>query len=99
MNFKMRLDLIRFYYITNNSPIGALPKYKKENKLKENPCNPSSIVKLIQKFEKTYSLYNLPRYGRKLLLCERIPVAKEAIDTTTSNENQSTSTRKVSLST
>ena len=76
MNFKMRLDLIRFYYITNNSPIGALPKYKKENKLKENPCNPSSIVKLIQKFEKTYSL------------CERIPAVKEAIDATSNENNQ-----------
>ena len=48
----MRLDLIRFYYISNNNPIGAFRKYKKENKLKENPCNPSYIVKLKQKFKK-----------------------------------------------
>ena len=73
MDLKIRLDLIRFYYISNNSPIGALCKYKKKNELKENPCNPSSIVKLIQKIEKTYSLHDLPRSGRKSLLCERIP--------------------------
>jgi len=91
----MRLDLIRFYYMSNNSPIGALRKYKKENKLKENPSNPSSIVKLIQKFEKTFFLHDLRRSGRKSLLCERMPAVKEAIDAT-SNENQSTSIRKFS---
>jgi len=77
----MRLDLIRFYYMSNNSPIGALYKCKKEN-----PCNPSSIVKLIQKFQKTYSLHDLPRSRRKSLLCERIPAVKETIDATF-NEN------------
>ena len=84
--FKNAIDLIRFYYMSNNSWICALRKYKKENKLKESPCNPSSNEKLIQKFEKTYSLHDLPRSGRKSLLCERIPAVKEAIDAT-SNEN------------
>ena len=65
--------------MSSNSPIGALRMYKKENKLKENPWNPSSIVKLIQKFEKTYSLHDLPRSGRKSLICERIHAVEEAI--------------------
>ena len=93
MDLKMQLDLIRFYNMPNNRPNGALRNYKKEN-----PCNTSSIVKLIQKFEKTYSLHDLTRSGRKSLLCERILAIKEAIDAT-SNENQSTSIRKFSRST
>jgi len=86
MALKIWLGLIRFYYMSNTCPFCALPKYKKENKLKEKLCNPSSTVKLLQKFEKTYSLHDLPRSGRKSLLCERIPAVREAIDAT-SNEN------------
>ena len=55
-------------------------------------------MKLIQKFEKTFFLHDLRRSGRKSLLCKRIPAVKEAIDAT-SNENQSSSIRKVSRST
>ena len=39
-------------------------------------------------------MHDLPSSGRKLLLCEQIPAVREAIDAT-SNENQSTSIRKV----
>jgi len=81
-----------------NSPIGALRKYKKENKLNENSFNPSYIVKLINNFVKTYSLHDLQRSGGKSLLRERIPTVKEAIDATI-NKNQSTSIGKVSRST
>jgi len=98
MDLKMRLDLIRFYYMSNNSPIGALRKYKKENKLKKNLCNLSSIVKLKQKFKKHILCMIYWSVGRKSLLCEQIPAAKEVIGAT-SNENQSASIRKVSRST
>ena len=52
----------------------------------------------MQKFEKSNFLHDLPRSGRKSLLCDRIPAVKKAIDTTF-NENQSKSIRKVSRST
>ena len=97
MDLQMRCDLVRCFYRSNKSATAALRLYKKEKKLKNNPCNRSTIVKLIQKFERTYTLHDLPR-SKSSLVEERIEIVTEAIQTT-SNETQSTSIRKVSNAT
>ena len=52
---------------------------------------------MIQKFERTYTLHDLPR-SKSSLVEERIEIVTEAIQTT-SNETQTTSIRKVSNAT
>ena len=97
MNLPMRCGLVRCFYRSNKSATATLRLYKKEKKLKNNPCNRSTIVKLIQKFERTYTLHDLPR-SKSSFIEERIEIVTEAIQTT-SNETQSTSLRKVSNAT
>ena len=60
-------DLIRCYYANCNSPTAALQAYKKEKQLINNPCNTTSIQRLIYKFETTFTLLDQPGRGRKSL--------------------------------
>ena len=98
MELEMRRDLIRCYYASNNSPIAALRLYKREKGLYHDPCDVTALKKLVDKFEKTFSLLDAPRSGRPSLLESRSDVVMQAVNNT-ENEIGSTSTPRVSKET
>lgn len=61
---KMRAALVRNFYQNGNSPAVALRKFKTENGLILNPCDPRTISRLVDKFETVGCLCDRPRSGR-----------------------------------
>ncbi|CAI9724990.1 transposable element Tc3 transposase [Octopus vulgaris] len=85
MNLETRRDILRCYYASRNSPVAALRLYKKEKGLKHDPCDPTTVTKLVKRFEETYTLMDKPKSGRKSLADERrslIDDAKTYLQTT-----------------
>ena len=62
---------MRFYYANGNSPIAALQAYEKEKGLVHDPCNATTITRLINKFETTFTLLDKSGAGRKRLVEQR----------------------------
>jgi hypothetical protein len=95
MDINMRLDLVRCYYASANSPTGAIRLYKKQKGIIKDPCKPQAITKLIKKFERTYSLLDAPRSGRSSLEEGRMETVLNGLQNT-SNDFGSSSIAKVS---
>ena len=79
MDLEMRRNLLRCYYANGNSPTSAIRQYKRENNLIKDPCTASAVTKMIEKFERTYSLLD-EKHGAKSLQEERKPLVSEAIN-------------------
>jgi len=70
MDLEMRKNLLRCYYANNNSSTAAIRQYKRENNLIKDPCAPTSVKRMVEKFERTYSLKD-ENHGRSSLEGER----------------------------
>lgn len=66
----MRKNLLRCFYANKNSATAAIRQYKRENHLIKNPCAPSTVIRMVEKFERTYSLQD-EKHGRNSLENER----------------------------
>ena len=64
MDLPTRLEIVQLYYANNNSPSATLRAYKTKFQLRNDPFTQMAIIKLIQKFESTFSLHDAPRSGR-----------------------------------
>lgn len=91
----MRIDLLRCFYASGNSPTAALRQYKLEKGLCKDPCAPHTITYLVQKFEATGILLDAPRTGRKSLEEERVEAVSAAL-VSSANELGSTSVSRLS---
>ena len=87
----MRRDLVRCYYANGNSPIAALRAFKMEKGLVHDPCNATTITRLINKFETTFTLLDESGPGRKSFVEERTPRVAAALASTSSNSSLSSS--------
>lgn len=70
MDLETRKNLLRCYYANNNSATAAIRQYKRENQLIKDPCSPSTVTRMVKKFERSYSLHN-EKHGRNSLQNER----------------------------
>lgn len=75
----MRKNLLRCYYANDNSPTAAIRQYKRENSLIKDPCSTSSVTRMVEKFERTYSLHD-EKHGRSSLEEDRKELIAEAIE-------------------
>ena len=96
MDLKTRRDLLRCYYANGNSPIAAIRAYCTENGNCHHPCNPTTVTKMVQRFEATFSLHDKPREGRRSEEEERSDIVEGAIQDT-DGAYDSSSVRKVAL--
>ena len=96
MDMKTRRDLLRCYYANGNSPIAAIRAYCTENGNCHHPCNPTTVTKMVQRFEETFSLHDKPREGRRSKEEERSDIVEGAIQDT-DGAYGSSSVRKVAL--
>ena len=94
----MRCDLLRCYYANNNSATAALRQYKREKNLHNDPCNPTTLTRMVEKFETTFTLHDAPRSGRLSLQESRLEYVSKCLQKT-KNEIGSTSISKVSQDT
>lgn len=74
-----RIFLIKCYYTNNESPTSALRHFKKDRNLIKDPFSLPSIIHLVNKFEKTGTVHDLPKAGRPSLQDERTPDVEEAL--------------------
>ena len=79
MDLEMRKNLLRCYYANDNSPTAAIRQYKRENSLIKDPCSTSSVTRMVEKFERTYSLHD-EKHGRSSLEEDRKELIAEAIE-------------------
>ena len=59
-----RVQLVKAFYKCGESPIGALRQFSTEKGMSNFICSESTVRKLIQRFEATGSVHDLPRSGR-----------------------------------
>ena len=78
MDLEMRKNLLRCYYANDNSP-AAMRQYKRENSLIKDPCSTSSVTRMVEKFERTYSLHD-EKHGRSSMEEDRKELIAEAIE-------------------
>jgi len=78
MDLEMRKNLLRCYYANGNSATAAIRQYKRENNLIKDPCAATSVKRMVEKFERTYSLKD-ETHGRSSLENERTEFVTEAI--------------------
>ena len=98
-----RVQLMKAFYKSGESPIGALRLYSTDRGLKNFICSESTVRKLIQRFEEmrceeTGSVADLPRSGRPMI---EESVVKSARDTVREQSDLfgSTSVRRISRAT
>ena len=70
MDLETRRELLRHYYANDNSATAALRAYCTENKCKY-PCNPTTVTRMVRRFEETFTLHDKPREGRRSMEEER----------------------------
>ena len=70
---------MRCYYANGNSPAAAIRQYKRENNLIRDPCSTSSVTRMVEKFERTYSLLG-EKHERSSLGENRKELIAEAIE-------------------
>jgi len=80
-DLQQRIKLVSCYYRSNNSPISALRLYCLENNTKEQPCSPTTVTRLLQRFESTGRVDDLPRTGRPSVSDETVSLVKVSLDT------------------
>ncbi|GBM78175.1 hypothetical protein AVEN_161848-1 [Araneus ventricosus] len=68
-----RISIVKAYYSSNNSPIAAQRKFATEYKLKSTGPSVTTIKNVIEKFERTGSVYvsTLQRFLKNFALCLR----------------------------
>ena len=93
-----RVQLMKAFYKSGESPIGALRLYSTDRGLKNFICSESTVRKLIQRFEETGSVADLPRSGRPMI---EESVVKSVRDTVREQSDRfgSTSVRRISRAT
>ena len=77
MDLKTRRDLLRCYYANGNSPIAAIRAFCTENGNCQHPCNPTTVSKLVQRFEETFSLHDKPRKAEEVRRKNAVVSSKE----------------------
>ena len=67
------------FYKCNESEIGALRQFSAEKGLKNFTCSESTVRKLIQRFEATDSVHDLPRCGRPKIEESAVENVRDAV--------------------
>ena len=101
MDLSTRLEIVQLYYANQSSPILTLRAYKKKHGLHKDPFPPKSISCLIEKFETTYSLHDIPKSGRNSIIDDekinRVRLSHELQQN--NNANETSSMREISRTT
>lgn len=71
LDLNARLELVQLFYKNGESPKATLRAYKRIHGLRKDPFPPSSISRLIKKFELTKSLHDIEKPGRPSLSSQR----------------------------
>ena len=71
MNLDDRLDVVKLFYKSGESATLTLRAFKKLRNLKKDPFSTTAITNLINKFNETKSLHDIPKSGRPSLIDER----------------------------
>ena len=79
MDLQTRAQLVKFYYKSNDSAIQALRSFCTHNNLKQHPCSPLTVTRLIEKLEATGSLEDLPCSGRPSVSDDTIGQVKSSL--------------------
>ena len=99
MNLERKLEILECYILMNKSPIGTLREFKKRHNLIKDSVGTSTIIKLVNKFQKTENLNSDSSSGRPSLVNQRVDAVKEVVATSPPEINPMTSVRKISSAT
>ena len=87
MDLQTRTQLVKFYYKSkNDSAIQALYSFCTHNNLKKHPCSPLTVTRLVERFEATGSVEDLPRSGRPSVSDDTISQVKTYLITLKSQQ-------------
>lgn len=88
MDLATRLEIVQLYYANSSSPSLCLRAYKTRHNLKSDPFQPAAISKLIQKFETTFSLHDMPKPGRPSTIdADKVDAVKQSHLNQANNNN------------
>lgn len=79
MDLETRLTLVKLFYSNNESPTATLRAYKRMMSLHNDPFPPSTISRLMQKFEATKTLHDIQSPGRPSIVNERSSAIEKSI--------------------
>ena len=98
INLPDRIDIIKCYYASGESPTAAIRMFKQKRKLIKDPFTLATVSNLVKKFEMTGSVQDRSKTGRPSLHDERSQLVSDALETTSSDLG-CTSTRKIEAAT
>lgn len=79
MDVNTRIEIVKLYYSHGESTTAALRGYKTKHGLIKDPFTVSTITRLIEKFESTGSVLDLPGKERKSQSDERAPIVQNEV--------------------
>lgn len=80
MDTQARIELIQLYYANGKSASAAQRSYNKKHGLHNNAFALTSITRLVERFEHTGSVHDMPKTGRPSLQEDRAPLVKTAME-------------------
>jgi hypothetical protein len=101
MDLKMKIAIVRCYYMSACSPTAAIRLYKSENNLHNDPFDASTVRRIIAKFESEGCVgHRSSVEGRPSLQSERLDVVSAALESESSSHDLGiSSTRSISRAT
>ena len=75
-----RVLLVKLYYSNGFSPKETIRKFKTTKNMKKDPFSLSTITKLVQKFNITGSVMDLPRSGRPSFDDEKVEEVQDVLN-------------------
>jgi hypothetical protein len=95
MDTSVKVELVKLYYQNGSSASAALRSYKSAHGLKNDPFPPWTISRIVQHFEETGSVLDIPRPGRPSLQTSRMEVVQQALHESSSNALHISSVRHI----
>jgi hypothetical protein len=100
MDLPTRLEIVKLFYASGESPVETLRAYKARHSLHKDPFPLSTITRLVKKFETTYSLHDQQKAGRPSNVEDNCQVVEQALmEKQSSSSLQACSTRDIEKAT
>ena len=79
MDLQEKIDIVRCYFCSGESPTAALRQYKKEKQLKDDPFSVRTIQRIVDRFLRTGSVGDKPRSGRPSISGDTIDHVQQSV--------------------